>query len=136
MFFFYGWILFHCVYVPYLNPFICPWTFRLFPSSRLSIVNSSVQHPPSTGCYLLRVQCFYISSSDLVNVFVVYIALFWESIDWMITHIHWERCSQMPKRPAFSQKWEIIWFLMKDTQIRVDLIPITEKFTISLKEMM
>ena len=30
--FFYGWVVFHCVSVPHLlNPFICPWTFRLFP---------------------------------------------------------------------------------------------------------
>ena len=29
---FYGWIVFHCVYVPhFLHPFICQWTFRLFP---------------------------------------------------------------------------------------------------------
>ena len=30
---FYGWVVFHCVYVPHLlNSFICWWTFRLFPS--------------------------------------------------------------------------------------------------------
>ena len=23
--------IFHCIYVPYLHPFICPWTFRLLP---------------------------------------------------------------------------------------------------------
>ena len=29
---FYGWIIFHCVYVPQLfYPFICWWIFRLFP---------------------------------------------------------------------------------------------------------
>ena len=29
----YGWVVFHCVYVPLLlNPFIYSWTFRLFPS--------------------------------------------------------------------------------------------------------
>ena len=29
---FYGWIIFHCVYVPHLvYPFLCPWTFSLFP---------------------------------------------------------------------------------------------------------
>ena len=29
---FYGWGVFHCIYVPYLlNSFICQWTFRLFP---------------------------------------------------------------------------------------------------------
>ena len=28
----YGWVVFHCVYVPYLlNPFICRWIFSLFP---------------------------------------------------------------------------------------------------------
>ena len=29
---FYGQVVFHCVYIPYLlNPLICQWTFRLFP---------------------------------------------------------------------------------------------------------
>lgn len=30
----------------------------------------------------------------------------------------------------------IVWFLMKDTKTIVDLIPVIEKFTISLKENM
>ena len=30
--FFNGWVTFHCTYVPHcLYPFICRWTFRLFP---------------------------------------------------------------------------------------------------------
>ena len=29
---FYGWVIFHCIYVPHLlYPFICRWTFRLVP---------------------------------------------------------------------------------------------------------
>ena len=29
---FYGWVIFHCVFVPQLlYPFICGWTFRLLP---------------------------------------------------------------------------------------------------------
>jgi len=29
---FYGWVIFHCICIPHLfNPFICQWTFRLFP---------------------------------------------------------------------------------------------------------
>ena len=29
---FYGWVIFHCVYVPHLlYPFLCRWTIRLFP---------------------------------------------------------------------------------------------------------
>ena len=29
---FYGWVIFHCIYVPHLlYPFICPWPFRLLP---------------------------------------------------------------------------------------------------------
>ena len=29
---FYGWVIFHCIYVLYLlYPFICRWTFRLLP---------------------------------------------------------------------------------------------------------
>jgi len=29
---FYGWVVFHCVYIPHLpNPIICRWTFGLFP---------------------------------------------------------------------------------------------------------
>ena len=31
-FLFYGWVIFHYIYVPYLlYPFICWWTFRLLP---------------------------------------------------------------------------------------------------------
>ena len=29
-FFFYGWAVFHCIYVSLLYPFICKWTFQLF----------------------------------------------------------------------------------------------------------
>ena len=29
---FYGWVIFHCIYVPHLlYPFICRWAFRLLP---------------------------------------------------------------------------------------------------------
>ena len=29
---FYGWVVFHCIYVPHLlYPFMCQWTFRLLP---------------------------------------------------------------------------------------------------------
>ena len=28
---FYGWVLFHCIYVTHLYPFISQWTFRLLP---------------------------------------------------------------------------------------------------------
>ena len=28
---FYGWVIFHCIYVPHLYPFLCWWTFRLLP---------------------------------------------------------------------------------------------------------
>ena len=31
-FLFYGWVVFHCIYVPhFLYPFICQWAFRLLP---------------------------------------------------------------------------------------------------------
>ena len=31
---FYGWVICHCIYVPYLlYPFLCWWTFRLLPCS-------------------------------------------------------------------------------------------------------
>ena len=31
-FLFYGWVIFHCIYVPHLlYPFICWWTFKLLP---------------------------------------------------------------------------------------------------------
>ena len=29
--FFYDWAVFHCIYAPHFYPFICWWTFRLFP---------------------------------------------------------------------------------------------------------
>ena len=29
---FYGWVIFHCIYVPHLlYPFVCQWSFRLLP---------------------------------------------------------------------------------------------------------
>ena len=30
-FFFDGWVIFHCIQVPHLYPFLCQWTFRLLP---------------------------------------------------------------------------------------------------------
>ena len=38
---FYGWVIFHCVYVPQLlYPFNCWWTSRLLPCSQFSSVQS------------------------------------------------------------------------------------------------
>ena len=27
----FSWLIFHCVYVPHLHPFVCRWAFRLLP---------------------------------------------------------------------------------------------------------
>jgi len=40
---FYGWVVFHCVYISHLlNPFTCWWTFKLFPC--LGYVNSAAMN--------------------------------------------------------------------------------------------
>ena len=61
---FYGWVIFHCVYVPQLlYPFICRWTSRLL----LVIVNSAAMN---TGvCVSSEVMVFsrYMPSSGIVE---------------------------------------------------------------------
>ena len=38
---FYGWVIFYCIYMPHLYPFICRWTYRWLPRlGYLAIVNS------------------------------------------------------------------------------------------------
>ena len=38
---FHGWVIFHCIYVPQLYPFLCQWTFRFHV---LAIVNSAAMN--------------------------------------------------------------------------------------------
>ena len=53
---FYGWVVFHCIYTPYLlYPFICWWTLRLLPY--LGIVNNTAVN---TGvCISFQIKVFY-----------------------------------------------------------------------------
>ena len=55
-FFFNGWVIFHCIYVPHLLcPFICWWTFRLLV--HCSAVYNSQEMEATPLC--LSVHCLY-----------------------------------------------------------------------------
>ena len=56
LFHFYGWVIFHCKYVPHLYPSICSWIFRLLPC--LAIVNSTAMHTGVHVSFCIRILSF------------------------------------------------------------------------------
>ena len=56
LFHFYGWVIFHCEYVPHLYPFICSWIFRLLTC--LAIVNSAAMNTGVNVSFWIRVFVF------------------------------------------------------------------------------
>ena len=56
--FFYGWVIFHCIYVPHLlYPFTYWWTLRLLPF--LGIVNNAVMNIGMHMSFQIRVLHFF-----------------------------------------------------------------------------
>ena len=66
---FYGWLVFHCVYMPHLpNPIICPWTFGLF--HELAIVNSAARNMRVHVSFLKKVLSGYMHKIGIAGSYV------------------------------------------------------------------
>ena len=77
---FYGWIIFHCIYLPYLlYPFLSGWTFRLLPCLIYSAGMNTEVHVP------FQIMFFFFFSQDrcpgvgLIYLMVVLQLVFWET---------------------------------------------------------
>ena len=62
---FYGWIIFHCIYILHIYPFICQWTFRLL--SRLGYCNGVAMNSGVHVSFQIRVFTRYMQSSGIVG---------------------------------------------------------------------
>ena len=72
---FYGWIIFHCVYVPHFNPFIYQWTFRLFYV--LAIVNSAAMNIRGHLSFSVNVLSRYMPRSGVAGSYAGSMFSFW-----------------------------------------------------------
>ena len=64
--FFYGWVIFHCIYVPHLfYPFICRWTLRLLHV--LAIVNSAAMNIVVPDSFGIMVFSGYMPSTRIAG---------------------------------------------------------------------
>ena len=64
--FFYGWVIFHCIYVPYLlYPFFYRWTFRCFHD--LNIVNSAAMNIGVHVSFWIMVFFGYMPRSRIIG---------------------------------------------------------------------
>ena len=70
---FYGWVKFHCIYIPnLLHPFICWWTFRLLPCSDIvsnAAVNTGVH--VSFGIFIRGTILISWSTCEIINVIII-----------------------------------------------------------------
>ena len=63
---FYGWVIFHCMYVPHLlNPFICQWHLGCFHV--LAIVNSAAMNIGVHVSFPVKVLSGYMPSSGIAG---------------------------------------------------------------------
>ena len=60
---FYSWIVSHCIYTSHLKPFICQWTFRLFPC--LGYVSSDAVNKGMSVPFWIVVLSRYVPRSGI-----------------------------------------------------------------------
>ena len=78
LFFFYGWVILHCIYVPHLSPFLCLWTFRLLlcPGNCKGAALSIGSHTS----FWIMVFSRYRPSSGIAGLYDSYIFCFLRSL--------------------------------------------------------
>ena len=77
LFLFYGWVIFHCIYVPHLlNPFLCWRTFRLLPCRSiyrtLCLVNSVAMNTEVHMSFWIMVFSGYMPSSQIAGSLLLF----------------------------------------------------------------
>ena len=119
-FFSYGWVIFHCIYVPHLCPIICQWTFSFFHVLAIWTV-----HYWTLGCmylsFLIRVlsRCMHrrgIAGLDTNSILVfwghfIQFRLYFLSLECIMYFIHCFMCIISP--PQWCEEADVFTHILQ-----------------------